>query len=183
MAMKKPGAVLRWFARAPYVAYRVHAGWLFGSRFLMLATTGRKTGATRRTMLEVAARDGGDAASAPPTLWVIASRGRHTDWYRNALAGGSVEVDWRTLRFPARAVPLDPQERADLRADYRRRHPKAAALLSRGVLGEELSDDPATLRRLASELRALRLEPVSGGSEPTGPAEASRGRRDVGGPG
>ena len=49
----------------------------------------------------------------------------------------------------------------DLLADYRRRHPKAAALLSRGVLGEELTDDPEAVRRLATELRALRLEPVS----------------------
>jgi deazaflavin-dependent oxidoreductase (nitroreductase family) len=161
MAMKKPGPLLRWFARAPYVAYRARFGWLFGSRFLMITTTGRKTGTARRTMLEVAALDGRGAASAVPTLWVIASRGRNTDWYRNAVAGGPVQVDWKSYHAAVRACPLDARERVDLLADYRRRHPKAAALLSRGVLGEELTDDPEAVRRLATELRALRLEPVS----------------------
>ena len=164
MVMKRPGPLLRWFSRAPYVLYRAHLGWLMGSRFLMLTTTGRKTGAIRRSTLEVAAREDAPVASAPPTLWVIASRGRHTDWYANAIASGRARVDWMTHRSPVRVHALDAQERVDLLVDYRRRHPEAARLLARGVLGEEITDDPASLRRLASELRAARLEPVAGES-------------------
>jgi deazaflavin-dependent oxidoreductase (nitroreductase family) len=159
MAMKRPGPVLRWFSRAPYVLYRTHLGWLMGSRFLLLTTVGRKTEATRRSTLEVAARSGGAAASALPTLWVFASRGRHTDWYANAIASGEATVDWMSRRFAVHAHALDVQERSDLLADYRRRHPKAAALLGKGMLGAEYADDPASLGRLAGELRALRLEP------------------------
>ena len=164
MVMKRPGPVLRWFSRAPYVLYRAHLGWLMGRRFLMLTTTGRKTGAIRRSTLEVAAREDAAVASAPPTLWVIASRGRHTDWYANAVASGRARVEWMTHRSPVRVHALDVQERDELLVDYRRRHPKGREAAGPGVLGEEITDDPAILRRLAAELRALRLEPVAGES-------------------
>ena len=163
MAMKRPGPVLRWFSRAPYLLYRTHLGWLMGRRFLMLTTVGRKTGAMRRSTLEVVARSDGADASAPPTLWVFATRGRRTDWYANAIASGEATVDWMSRRFAVRAHALEVKERSDLLAEYRRRHPRAAVLLGKGMLGTEYADDAATLRTLAGELRALRLEPAATG--------------------
>ena len=78
MVMRKPGPVLAWFYRAPSFLYRARIGWLMGPHFLMLTTTGRKTGTTRRTVLEVVARGTTPEGGLPPTLWVVASRGPRT---------------------------------------------------------------------------------------------------------
>ncbi|MGR0320517.1 nitroreductase family deazaflavin-dependent oxidoreductase [Agromyces sp. ZXT2-3] len=158
MAMTKPGPLLAWIYRAPSALYRARLGWLMGGRFLMLTARGRSSGVARRTVLEVVKRAPGSAA-APPTLWVVASRGPRTDWYRNALAHPGVRVDWRSQRFDARAVDLDEADRAELLADYQQRHPGAAAMLGKAALGEPFTADPGDLSRLAQDLRALRLEP------------------------
>lgn len=158
MVMRKPGPVLAWFYRAPTALYRARLGWLLGGRFLMLTTVGRTTGRTRRTVAEVARRDDRNAG-APPVLWIVASRGPRTDWYRNAAAHPSVVVHWRSRRYRATARTLDEDERVDLLADYQRRHPRAAAMLGSAALGATFTDDPEALRRLAHELRALRIVP------------------------
>lgn len=157
MPMEKPGPVVAFLYRAPVVLYRAHLGWVLGGHFLMLTTTGRKSGRTRRTVLEVARRAG--VPGGLPTLWVVASRGRHTDWYANAVAGGPTRVTWKWHTFTPRVHALDTSERADLLADYQRRHPRAAAMLGSRVLGGEFTADSEQLHRLAAELRAVRLEP------------------------
>ncbi|WP_400997979.1 nitroreductase family deazaflavin-dependent oxidoreductase [Agromyces sp. GXQ0307] len=159
MAMSKPGPLLAWFYRAPSALYRARLGWIMGGRFLMLTAVGRASGIARRTVLEVVRREGAAAPSAPPTLWVVASRGPKTDWWRNATANPEVRVDWRSRRFDALAVDLDEEARADLLADYQRRYPRAAAMLGKAALGEAFTADPDDLRVLAQDLRALRLDP------------------------
>jgi deazaflavin-dependent oxidoreductase (nitroreductase family) len=161
VVMKKPGPVLAWFYRAPSMLYRVRLGWLLGGRFLMLTVVGRTSGVPRRTVLEVVRADAGGDRTAAPILWVVASRGPRTDWYRNALASPRVQVDWRARRYPADARPLDEEQRHELLSDYQRRHPRAAAMLGSAALDEDFTADAAALRRLAHELRALRLEPAS----------------------
>ncbi|GAA2021712.1 nitroreductase family deazaflavin-dependent oxidoreductase [Agromyces tropicus] len=165
MAMKKPGPVLAWFYHAPSALYRARLGRLMGGRFLMLTAFGRSSGIERATVLEVVRRE--VPASGPPTLWVVASRGARTDWYRNAVAHPRVRVDWRSQRFAADAIDLDEDERVELLADYQRRYPKAAAMLGRAALGEAFTSDPDDLRVLAEDLRALRLEPTGAGAEQT----------------
>ncbi|WP_448809699.1 nitroreductase family deazaflavin-dependent oxidoreductase [Agromyces bauzanensis] len=156
MVKEKPGSVVAFFNRAPVALYRARLGWLLGGHFLLLTTTGRKTGRTRRTVLEVARRV--DAPGGRTALWVIASRGRRTDWYANARAGGPTRVTWKARTFTPQVHALDADERAELLADYQRRHPRAAAMLGSALLGSEFTGDPGHLQRLATELRALRLE-------------------------
>lgn len=158
MAKEKPGSILTFLYRAPIALYRAHLGWILGSRFLMLTTTGRKTGRTRRTVLEVAKRDEGPAGTNVPTLWVVASRGRHTAWYANAIAAGPTTITWMTRSFTPQVHALDVDERFELLADYQRHHPRAAAMLGTAALGEAFTDSPEHLRRLADDLRALRFQ-------------------------
>ena len=113
MPKAKPGLLVALFRRAPVVLYRAHLGWILGGHFLMLTTTGRKTGRTRRTVLEVMRR-ADRSTGALPTLWVVASRGRQTDWYANAVAGGSTGVTWKFHAFTPRLHALDAAERAEL---------------------------------------------------------------------
>lgn len=157
--MKKPGPLLAWLYRAPTALYRAHLGRLLGGRFLMLTAAGRSSGLPRRTVVEVVRRDGAGTA-APPTLWVVASRGPRTDWYRNAVANPDVGVHWRSRHFRAIARPLDEGERLELLADYQRRHPRAAAMLGSAALDASFTAEPDALRRLSRELRAIRLDPA-----------------------
>jgi deazaflavin-dependent oxidoreductase (nitroreductase family) len=157
MVNQEPPRFVKALNRVPIGLYRARLGWLLGGHFLLLTTTGRKTGRVRRSVLEVARR--AEGSGVLPTIWVIASTGRRTHWYANAVAGGPITVSWKTHAYTPRVQALAPTERLELLIDYQRRHPRAAALLGSSVLGSEFTADPDHLQRLATELRALRLEP------------------------
>ncbi|MEI5585357.1 MULTISPECIES: nitroreductase family deazaflavin-dependent oxidoreductase [unclassified Agromyces] len=157
MVTRKPPRIVIWLNRAPVALYRARLGGLLGGRFLMLTAIGRTSGLARRTVLEVVQRGEG----SPPTLWVLAARGRRTDWYRNALANPHVDVHWRSRRFSATAHPLDEPERTRRLAEYRRRHPRTARLLGSTAVGVPFTGQDDVLQKLAHELRMLRLEPDS----------------------
>lgn len=53
MNARRPGPVLRRMLRAPAVLYDHNLGWLFGHRMLRPTHTGRRSGRTYRTVLEV----------------------------------------------------------------------------------------------------------------------------------
>lgn len=158
MVKPKPGPVRELFNRAPVLLYRAHLGWALGSNLLMLTTTGRKTGRTRRTVVEVA-KSSPNRGSAP-TLWVIAGRGRQSDWYANAISGGLTRITWMNHFFTPRVHALSADERFDLLVDYQHRHPRAATMLGKAALGGSFTGAHDELRRLADDLRALRLEPA-----------------------
>lgn len=77
VSSRRPGHLLRLLFRTPIVLYRMRMGWLLGGRFLLLAHTGRKTGKTRRTVIEVVAHD-----QSVPEVAVIAAWGERAQWVR-----------------------------------------------------------------------------------------------------
>ena len=109
------GPVLRRVFRAPLVLYRWHLGWILGRRFLLLEHRGRRTGAIRRTVLEVLRYDGHEAV-------VIAGFGRSADWYRNVTHDPHVGVEIGMTRYEATARTLAEGEGAAVLADYESRH-------------------------------------------------------------
>ena len=60
----------RRLARAPIWLYRARLGWCLGPRFVLVEHTGRASGKTRQTVLEVIARDGEAQESPPASLQV-----------------------------------------------------------------------------------------------------------------
>jgi deazaflavin-dependent oxidoreductase (nitroreductase family) len=76
------------------------AGWV--PWWVVLETTGRKSGKSRRTPLARGPRDG-------DVLWLIAVHGSHADYVRNLLADPRIRIKvggrWHTGR--ASIVPLD----------------------------------------------------------------------------
>lgn len=161
MALRKPGPLLAWFNRAPSYLFRAHLGVLVGPRLVMLTTVGRRSGLVRRTVVEVFAGDPTPGGTGLPVIEVVASRGTRSDWYANAVVMGRVRVDWMARRGRAEVHRLGLDERVGLLAEYTRRHRRAAATLTKAVLDEPFTGRPAQLRRLASEVRALRLVPAS----------------------
>jgi deazaflavin-dependent oxidoreductase (nitroreductase family) len=99
--------------RAPLVLYRAGLGAVFGSRMLLLEHTGRRSGQTRRVVLEVVWRTG-------PGRYVVASGfGERAQWFRNITAEPRVRVSVAGRRsVPARARLLDPAEGGEVLAHY-----------------------------------------------------------------
>jgi deazaflavin-dependent oxidoreductase (nitroreductase family) len=103
---------------ASWIAYRLHLGWLFGHRVVLLEHRGRTTGRPARTALGVVRWD-----PATRHLLLVARRGPDTDWYRNVLAHPLVRVTiGRERNVPGSAVPLaDDEVRSELERPRARR--------------------------------------------------------------
>ncbi len=125
----------RLLMRAPIWIYKARAGALFGSRILMLEHIGRKSGARRYAVLEV-------ADHPDPDTYVVASGfGRKAQWFRNIEANPRVRV-YAGSHAPAAATArvLDQQEADRTLAVYRSRHTRAWDQL-KPVLDETLGTE------------------------------------------
>jgi len=124
----------RWSFRAPVKLFDWRLDRLLGRRFLQLEHVGRKSGAPRRSVLEVI-----DVLDGYP---VIASGfGTRSDWYRNVTADPNVTITWRHQRFDATATRLDHDDATALFARYQLEHTRAARGLAKR-LGVPVDQDP-----------------------------------------
>ena len=140
------------FNAVPTVLFRMNLGGLFGRRFLMITTRGRKTGRVRRSVIEVVEND------RPTDSWtVFAAHGPNTGWYRNATSGGPVVITVGRRRFPVHVDDLDRAARVAVLRDYQAAHPRLAALLGTAILGRDFSAAESSLDALADGLRSLRF--------------------------
>lgn len=114
----------RWLFGAPVYLYRAGLGFLLGKRMLMQEHKGRKTGARRRTLLEVASTEGGLPV-------VVSGFGPASDWLRNVRANPGVGIRWGSRRFDAEARPLSGDEASVVFEKYRPDHPRLARFLGR----------------------------------------------------
>jgi deazaflavin-dependent oxidoreductase (nitroreductase family) len=83
----RPRPLIRWLFRLPAHLYDWNAGWLLGTRFMMVAHTGRGTGLTRKTVLEVVHYE-----AATGAVVVMSGCGRRSDWYQNIETRGATQV-------------------------------------------------------------------------------------------
>ncbi|WP_292652137.1 nitroreductase family deazaflavin-dependent oxidoreductase, partial [Nocardioides sp.] len=72
--------------RAPIWLYRHRAGWLLGSRMLMLEHIGRRSGVPRYVCLEVVERP------SEHEIVVVSGFGTEAQWYRNLQAEPACRV-------------------------------------------------------------------------------------------
>ncbi|KUP97517.1 nitroreductase family deazaflavin-dependent oxidoreductase [Thermobifida cellulosilytica] len=148
-----PTGLSRLLFRLPVHLYRARLGWLFGDRLLMLTHTGRVTGRTRRTVVEIVERDPADGS-----FTVCSGYGPRADWYRNLMARPEAAVQVGTRTIPVTAEPLPADRAAEALVRYARRHPRAARSLSR-LVGLPLDGSEAGYRRAAEILPFVRLVP------------------------
>lgn len=94
-ALRPTQRLPRWFMRAPELAFTLHLGrlvpWL-----VMIETTGRRSGKSRRVVLDVARREARG-------LWVLAGDGYQARWLMNLLTHPTCRVWNRGRRYIARA--------------------------------------------------------------------------------
>lgn len=149
-----PGRWLKRFFRLPVWLYRGHLGWLLGERFLMVTHTGRHSGRTRQTVLEVVHRD-----PSVPEWAVVSGYGPTSDWYRNLVAHPALRIDVGRRRFVPEQRLLDEEERRRLLAEYQRLHRRAASQLGKRLLGVEFDGSEASIGQLAARMPAVAFRP------------------------
>ncbi len=136
--------VLKALFNAPGWLFRRRLGWLLGPRFLALTHLGRKTGAQRITVLEVAVHD-------PATLEsiVVSAYGAEADWYRNIQANPALRVQSGRLDYRPVQRFLSAGEAREAAVRFCAEHPWEARLAPRvlpaigAVVGD--GDDPAEM--------------------------------------
>jgi deazaflavin-dependent oxidoreductase (nitroreductase family) len=148
---------LRAILRAPTTLYDRRLGWLLGHRFLRLDHTGRRSGRTYRTMVEVLHID-----PATGEIVIMAGLGPTTDWLRNLAAGGPAVVAIGSTRFAARHRILPDDEAIAVLAEYERRNWLVAPVVRRvlsWLVGWRYDGTPEARRRLVVQLPMVGLRP------------------------
>jgi deazaflavin-dependent oxidoreductase (nitroreductase family) len=159
-----PKGALAWLLGLPIYLYRARMGFLFGHRFLLLVTEGRRTGRRREAPLEVARYD-----RARHEAIVVAAWGQKTQWLHNLEAGLAREVWIGRERFVPTFRILEVDEAISVLEQYEDHNgiPKAVvrAVLSR-LLGWRYDGSPAARRRAVEQLPLVGLRPVEAGARP-----------------
>jgi len=148
-----PGPLFRWLFKMPVFLDKIGLGWLNSGYFLILTTTGRKTGLPHQTPLEYRYKPESD------TYITMAGWGGRTDWYRNTIAHPHVLVKLKGRQFAAQAKPLLPEEVAALMEEAIRINPDALKIWSRWA-GAPLDGSYQSLLGAAKHFPSLRLIPV-----------------------
>lgn len=150
-----PQGLMRWLARLPTGLYRVGLGGLLGSRFLLIEHRGRRSGLTRRTVVEVVRHD------PDADAWIVASGwGERAQWFRNLQADPRARVTHGRRRCGAAARPLSPSEAEREMLDYGHRNPRAVRAVAR-FSGYEIDATDADIRAFAGCIRLIELRCAS----------------------
>jgi len=111
------GPVFKWVFKIPVLYYKLGLGWMLEKRFLLLTTTGRRSGRPRSTPLEYVHNPHDDSYRVSPG-W-----GGNTDWYKNIRHDPRVTVQVGRRKFAALAEPVPAEEAAKFMRNASMRHP------------------------------------------------------------
>lgn len=155
LVSRKPQGFLRWAFRAPLALFRLRLGWLLVGHFLMLTTTGRKSGQPRYAVIEVVQHE-----KATGVYVIAAGWGARSDWFQNIQKTPRVRVDVGFRRFWAAAEILSPDAAAEKFADYARRFPAPFRLIVKTLTGEAMTGTAEEFARLAKLAPLVALKPI-----------------------
>jgi deazaflavin-dependent oxidoreductase (nitroreductase family) len=145
----RPSPAIRSLLRLPIHLYDWNAGWLLGKRFVLLVHTGRRTGLTHKTILEVVRYD-----AATGAVTVMSGFGRGSDWYQNIQAKEASEIVVGNRSFAPIHRNLSEDEAVAVFADYEHRNrfagPAVRWVLSR-LVGWRYDSTDDSRRRLVRE--------------------------------
>ena len=149
----RPGWLLTAIFRIPIGLYRAGLGAWVGPHFLMIRTTGRKSGRQRYTVLEWSA--------CPHTglPLIMSGWGDRSDWVRNLRADPRCEVWIGKASSPAQATPLAAEEVAELITAYLANAPSMQHTFER-FSGIKLDGSSEALLATAPYFPCFRLRPL-----------------------
>jgi deazaflavin-dependent oxidoreductase (nitroreductase family) len=149
-----PAGLTRLLFRAPIWIYQVGLGGVFGRRLLLLNHIGRRTGAPRKTILEVVQYEPSDGSYVVASGW-----GPQAAWYRNIVENPAVSVEVANRTIPVTAEPLTEDVGAEIFANYAARRPRIAAFVLPRVLGMSVDGSEADFRAVGRRIPFVRLTP------------------------
>ena len=149
--MGNPGPVFRWLFKVPIFFYKIGLP-PPANLFILLTTTGRKSGQPRHTPLEYRREAGtGDTV-------IMAGWGGKTDWRYNIEANPRVHVQAGWKKFDAVAEKLSDAEVADFLAEAMRLNPRSERIWSRWAGEPVRAEDRESLLRAAKFFPSFRLK-------------------------
>jgi deazaflavin-dependent oxidoreductase (nitroreductase family) len=143
----------RWLFRIPLLLHRAGVRGLervLGIDWMVLTTTGRRSGRPHVVMLDVVGHH-----AAGDVYYVQPADGRRADWVRNVAASPLVTAEVGGRRFQARVDDVTGSEGAEVVLHFIRSHPLYARVIVRFVRYVERVDVPDDELR-----RALATTPV-----------------------
>ncbi|MBM3145922.1 MAG: nitroreductase family deazaflavin-dependent oxidoreductase [Chloroflexi bacterium] len=120
-----PGPFMRWVFKIPVIFHRLGLWFLVGKRFLILETTGRKTGKTRFTALEY------EYLPQQGAYRVMSGWGGKTDWYQNARANPRLRIHIGKESTQAIAEPVPREQVAEALMKVVRLNPRSLSMFNR----------------------------------------------------
>lgn len=148
-----PTGLRRAAARLPVHMFRAGLGPLFRGRLLLLVHTGRTSGLSRRTVIEVVESATADGRRS----WTVASGfGPGADWYRNLLRTPHATVQAGRGFHAVTAQFLPAREGGELMARYAPRHPRTARRLC-AFMGFTVDGGAEDYRRVGESTPFVRL--------------------------
>ena len=139
--------------RLPIWFFRLGLGWLFGNRALLLIHTGRKSGKTRQTVLEVVKHIPEEAS-----FLVASGFGTKSDWYQNVTANPEVKIQVGLKRTAAVAQQLSQDQAEEIFLEYVSKNPQVFRSLAK-MIGYEIEHTEAGYRAFGREIPIIRISP------------------------
>jgi deazaflavin-dependent oxidoreductase (nitroreductase family) len=102
--VEKPGPIFKWIFKSTILFFRLGLAGLLKNYFLLITTTGRKTGKVRQTPLEHRYDEAEDR------YLVVSGWAGRTDWFRNVCADPEVHVQVGNRKFHCRAERASDEE-------------------------------------------------------------------------
>ena len=152
---KPPSGLLKFFFKVPLYVHKMGlGGWekLIGAEWMLIATTGRKTGKRREAMVDVM-----DYDKSSDTYYIEAAYGARADWYRNMQSHPVFEAQVGRRKFHARAAPLSSADTGEMLVQFFRRKPAYTRSVM-AMVGMKFKDEDE-LRTLGSNLTLLAVYP------------------------
>lgn len=152
----RPRGLLKLFFKMPLYLHKFGlVRWIekfSGAQWMLITTTGRKSGKPRQVMVDVV-----DYDKEADTFFVEAAYGQRSDWVRNIQANPDFRAQVGRRKFPARAgfLPLEIAEEKMIA--LMRRAPRYAKAVM--ALGGLKFNDEAELRALSSKMLMVAIKP------------------------
>ena len=152
----RPRGLLKLFFKTPVFLHKLGIVWWIekftGAQWMLITTTGRKTGVPRQAIVDVMKYD-----KEADTYYIEAAYGARADWVRNIRAHPIFHGQVGRRRFEAHAVELTPDQGEEMLVAFYRSAPKyARAVMSLGGLKVK---DETELRQMARNLMLLAIKP------------------------
>ena len=155
MFEKRPSGLLKIFFKVPLFMHKLgFGGWerLIGAQWMLLTTTGRKSGKRRQTLVDVM-----DYDKATDTYYIEAAYGSHADWFKNIQANPLFEAQVGRRKFSTQAEILNEGDTGEMLVQFFRRKPAYTRSVM-AMVGMKFKDEEE-LRTLGKNLTLLAVKP------------------------